>query len=363
MPAASRTATPHAVVVGIGGHDDVGVLGFGLLDGELERLGVLGIGRLDRGEAAIADGLLFDDRILEPILVEQHRHSVNAGAMERRVDELDLVARGEDGLGLEHERGHGLAVDDVHLQLERDGLAGRLDGREQRGQRGGIGRELLELRGDAGGVRLDHLPAVSAVEFHAVVVRRIVAGGDHDAGLRGGGAGGEGELRRGAVLGEKERVDAEGVERLRGALGEGAGEVARVVGDDDLELLAGVAFEQVGAERGDGAVDVAEVEHVRPGAGELGAVERLGLALLGAGDDLADGAAAHAAGAEGDVAEEAVVELGPRRLLHELVDAGAVDRGRGRVVVGADDVLLGRGEELRGGFGGERERRGHIPEL
>jgi hypothetical protein len=86
----------------------------------------------------------------------------------------------------------------------------------------------------------------------------------------------------------------------------------------------------------------------------------LRLALLGLGHDLADGAAAHAAGAEGDVAEEAVVELSPRGLGDQFIDAGLIERGRGRVVVGADDVFLRRGQELRGGFGRERERRGHI---
>ena len=95
-----------------------------------------------------------------------------------------------------------------------------------------------------------------------------------------------------------------------------------------LSFSPGIALDQIGAERGDGAVDVAEVEHVRAGAGKFGAVERLRLARLGLGDDLADGAAAHAAGAEGDVAEKAVVELGPGLRGEQLVDAGAVAVGR-----------------------------------
>ena len=63
-------------------------------------------------------------------------------------------------------------------------------------------------------------PPSRAVKFHAVVVRRIVAGGDHDAGLRARHARGERKLRRGAVLGKKQRVDAERVERLRRGLRE-----------------------------------------------------------------------------------------------------------------------------------------------
>ena len=99
------------------------------------------------------------------------------------------------------------------------------------------------------------------------------------------------------------------------------------------------------------------------GAGEFGAVERLGLALLGLGDDFADGAAAHAAGAEGDVAEEAVVELGPGRGGEELVDAGAVAIGGGGIGVDAGDVVLRGGEEFRGGVAGELEGRGHRGKL
>ena len=140
-----------------------------------------------------------------------------------------------------------------------------------------------------------------------------------------------------------------------------AREKARVVRDDHAQFLARIALEQIGAERGNGAVDVAEVEHVRAGAGKFGAVERLRLARLGLGHDLADGAAAHAAGAEGDVAEEAVVELGPRLRREQFVDAGAVDRGGSGIAVNARDVLLRGGEKFRLGFRGESEGGGHIP--
>ncbi len=178
------------------------MLGLGLLDGEVERLGVLGVGRLHRGEAAVAFDLLLHDGIAEVELVEQRGHLPDAGAVERRVDELDAVARFQHRLRLEHQRADGVAVDDVDLRLEGNRLARRLDRGQQRGQRRGVLGQRLEMARDAGGVRLDHLPAVGGVEFHAVVVRRIVAGGDHDAGVRRGRARGEGKLRRGAVSGK-----------------------------------------------------------------------------------------------------------------------------------------------------------------
>ena len=74
-----------------------------------------------------------------------------------------------------------------------------------------------------------------------------------------------------------------------------------------------------------GAADVVGVHRVRAHAGELGTAERLGLALLGFRNDGADRFAPQAAGAEGEGAEEAVVQLGPVPGGGEFLDRGAVD--------------------------------------
>ena len=67
--------------------------------------------------------LRLDDGIAEAELVEQRRDGANARAVQRRVDELDLVARLENRLRLQHEVGDGVAVDDVHLGSSDDDLA------------------------------------------------------------------------------------------------------------------------------------------------------------------------------------------------------------------------------------------------
>ena len=54
LPAGIAHGHAHAVGVGIGRQDDVGVLGFRLLDREFQRLGILGIRRFHRRETAIA---------------------------------------------------------------------------------------------------------------------------------------------------------------------------------------------------------------------------------------------------------------------------------------------------------------------
>ena len=56
---------------------------------------------------------------------------------------------------------------------------------------------LVDFVNDTFGVRIDHLSAIGEVDFVAVVVGRVVAGGDDDAGGGVGGAHGEAEVGRG----------------------------------------------------------------------------------------------------------------------------------------------------------------------
>ena len=192
---------------------------------------------------------------------------------------------------------------------------------------------------------LDHLTAVASVKLHAIIVRRIVARGDHDVpGLRAVVADRKRKLRRRAIVREEKRIDAEIVQRAGGDFAEGLRKKADVVRDDDAELLPRIELEQVSAQRGDGAADVVVVEHVRAGARKFRPWScGWGLARLGLGDDLAHGPAAHAAGAKRDVAVKTVVEFRPRLGREEFVDAGTIARRRSRIVVNAREIGLCRG--------------------
>ena len=76
------------------------------------------------------------------------------------------------------------------------------------------------LRDDAAGMRLDHLRAVVEVNFVAVVVRRVVARGDDDAGARAEVTHGEGKFRRRARPVEDEGIAAVFGRDFRRELGE-----------------------------------------------------------------------------------------------------------------------------------------------
>lgn len=164
-------------------------------------------------------------------------------------------------------------------------------------------------------MRLDHLGAVGEVTFEAVVVQGIVAGGDDHAGIGAGVADGEGELGGGARSLEEEGIAAVLDGDICAKLGELAGEMAGVMGNAEFRpagpALGGEVILQVGDEALGGARDVEVIHRVGADARELGPAERLRRAGLGPGDDFADGAAAQPASAEGERAEEAVVELGP----------------------------------------------------
>ena len=82
------------------------------------------------------------------------------------------------------------------------------------------------------------------------------------------------------------------------------------------EIGRGVAKEADG-----GADERVVVEDVAANGGVLGRAQGPDPALFGGGGDGADGAAAHAAGAEFEVAIKAVIELAPSLLGHELVEA------------------------------------------
>ena len=187
-----------------------------------------------------------------------------------------------------------------------------------------VGFDGIDLVEDASGDWFEDGVAVFEVGLIAVIVGRVVAGGEHDAAGGVDVADGEGEFRGGAVGGEEPDVDAAFGHDFGGEFSEFAGEVAGIVAEDDGGTAGEpFAFPVIGEEPGEAAVgagEVEEVEGVGADAGELGAVVRGGVAAFCGGDDFADGASAEPAGAEGEFFEEAVVEFGPLGGVDEFCD-------------------------------------------
>ena len=170
----------------------------------------------------------------------------------------------------------------------------------------------VHLADDAVGVGIDDLRAVVEVGLEAVVVRRVVAGGEDDAGIGAEFAHGEGKLRRRARAFEEIGVAAEIRADLGAELREIAREMAGVMGEDEhrLAVRSGELF-RIGDQAADGAAEVVEIHRRGADAGMLRAAVRSAGSLLRLGDDAADGASAQAAGAEGEGFEKAVVEFLP----------------------------------------------------
>ena len=270
--------------------------------------------------------------------------------MDRRHDDAQ-IRRFPHRLAIEHQRFEPVHVERIDLLAERnDRAALRLgDGGKF------LGLDRIHLPDDPARVRLHDLGAIAEVDLVAVIVRRIVARGDHDAGVRPLLAHGKGKLGRGARALKEANVAAEAGGDMRGELREIARKVAGIVSHRDLRFLRGAALLQPLGEITDQplgrARDIEIVHRVRPHAGELRAIERLRRAALGEGHDLADGAPAQPAGAEGERLKKAVIQLAPSRLGDQLLDARPVEE-RAAAVEKLQEIL-GRGfqqETLGRGF-------------
>ena len=71
-----------------------------------------------------------------------------------------------------------------------------------------IAFQSIDPRDDSRGVWFDDLRTIFKVNFVAVVVRRVVTGGNNDSRLSALGANRERKLGRGTRAGEKENVDS-----------------------------------------------------------------------------------------------------------------------------------------------------------
>ena len=300
----------HPVAVRVGGDHQVRVLAFGECDGHGERLGVFRVGRLDGGEAAVGRLLFRDGAELEPEFLEDGFDDGAAGAVDGGEDDPE-AGRGADECGIKNEGFETLEVGGI-VVIAQDGegpALGFLDGLI------GVRGDGIDPADDGARVGFHDLGAVPEIDLVAVVVGRVVAGGDHHTALRVFVADSERELRRGAGSLEKADVAAVLSGNACGQFGEFLREKPGVMGDDEFgaagEAGLGHPVPEVGDEALGGAAHVEIVHGVGANAGHFGAAEGLRGALFRGGHPAADGAASEAAGAKGEGSEETVVEFGP----------------------------------------------------
>ena len=209
----------QAVGVRVGGEDEVRAGLVGLRQGHLHGRGLLRVRGDDRREIAVADILLGNmDDVLEADAGEGFRHELDAAAVQRGVDDLEVRVAG-DGFRGQHEGQLVLQVALVDLGAHRLDTAG--NGAGDRGETD-VGR-VLDLR-DLGDDVLVHgrgdLAAVAPEDLVAVILLGVVAGRDHDAGGRALEADGIAQFRGGAQGVEQVDVDAVVGEDVGGNLGE-----------------------------------------------------------------------------------------------------------------------------------------------
>ena len=258
--------------------------------------GSSGIGEVHRGEVRVRLRLFRDERDVGETCGVQHGHRrFPAHAVHGGQDDLQPAGRevlrsrqGRDGV----------------LVLGGDG--GLQHGPAVRGQDDGIqGADGVDPRRNQGIVRGHDLGAAAALldgmtaEVHlvAVVLRRVVAGGDHDAAVAVQRPHRVGEQRGGQRGRHQEGFNSGSGEDRGGFFGENIGVVAGVEADDGARPGAGGGLrDRVGEERGEtgsGAAHHHPVHPVRPraegcpqsGGAELqGAAETVGQLLAGRRD-------------------------------------------------------------------------------
>ena len=222
----------HAVTVGVGAHDEIRLHLVRQRHRQIEALRILRIRGFHRGEVAVDDHLLRHAvQMLDAQTGQGLRHQLVAAAVEGRIYHLE---------GVRH-LGHGVViVDHIHdvchelsIRLVPHGLdQACLDGFiEVHALSTGENIDLLQFRGDGGGVVGRQLCAVLPIDFIAVVLLGVVAGGNVDARLTAVLPHGKAQLRRGAQGLKDPHMDAVGGAYLRGSAGKLHGVVAAVHAD------------------------------------------------------------------------------------------------------------------------------------
>ena len=229
-----------AVGIGVGGDDEVAAHLLGEVDREIEALGVFRVRAHDGREAAVEHHLLLDgDDVLHAEAVQRFRHQTPAAAVERGVDDLEIVRDTVHDLGGD---GHG-------KHFLEEGLVGLLA--EELDHVGGerlVEGHALDILEDVelahqlcylGCVLRGQLRAVGPVDLVAVVLLGVVARSDVDAGSSAVVFHGEGELGSRAQRIEDAGVDAVGGHNARSLAGKDLAVDAAVIADHDA-LAAGL---------------------------------------------------------------------------------------------------------------------------
>ena len=340
----------HAVGIGVGGQQQVGMHLLAQVDALLHGLADLGVGIGARGEVAVGLLLLGHHGDVGDASAREHRgNGDQARAVERRVHQLQR--RGGDLLvgqvvhrlrqhrvvvALEHGVFDPLDLARCHGLIEVHGL--------HAGERVGSG----DGRGDGGGSLAGDLAAVGAVGLVAVVRRGVVAGGHADAARTAQVA--HGPRKRG------DRGDAR-VHVCRHAVGghDGGGGA-----HEQLTVVAAVAG------YGDGGVVEVRVQVI--GEALRGAAHRVDVHAVRAGAQNA----AQARGAERQVLEEGVGHCGVVAGVGLRLHVGQLSRQIGVLHVlnpmrklGAHIDIAHKVSFASSGFprllGRDRARRGHSP--
>jgi hypothetical protein len=214
-----RRGAAHPVAIGVGGENDVGCRLLSPLDGGVEDGWILGVGDMSRHVREIAARLAVrseDFDLLEPISGQGGTDGRFTHAVQGREDDLE-VPRARERLA-----GNRFREGGVHFLLAEDNLPFF---------HRGLKVCLLDLRRahhpvhNRLVVRRHHLRAARPVDFHGVVARRVVAGGDHDAAGALFEADQERQLGRAAVV--VQEIDLEAVRHHDG--GAQLREVPRIV--------------------------------------------------------------------------------------------------------------------------------------
>ena len=268
----------HAVAVGVGAHDEVSAHLVGQVDGQIEALGVLRVGGLDGGEAAVKHHLLGHAvDVLHAQRLQSLGHQLVAAAVEGGVDHMEGVGDlghgglvGDHGGDMAHEAAVGVLTDDLDETL----CLGLF---KVHGLDAGEDVDLLQALGNGGGVLGGQLCAVGPVDLIAVVLLGVVAGGDVDTGLAAVLTDGEAQLGGGAQALEQADMDAVGGAHLGGLLGEQGGVDAAVHADGHALLLGLLALstDDVGEALGGPAddIDIHLVQAHLHGAAQTGGTE------------------------------------------------------------------------------------------
>ena len=154
-----------------------------------------------------------------------------AGSVQRSIDDVQVLLAVDDLL-VNHGFLHGLQVIPVHFaadDLDEVGVALELHV---------FYLHLVHLIDDTRVVGCQHLCAVFPVSLVAIVLFRVVGGGDVHAGLSSELPDGEGDFGRGTQALEEIDLDAVGREDVCHGLGVFAAVVAAVVTNDHAEVLA-----------------------------------------------------------------------------------------------------------------------------